>query len=497
MIISNLMDPTITRRTVLQLMGLAAISPSCLAEGAKLSLATRNPVMDQGIRQLSNQDVSWLLDEKFGMFIHWGLYAGRGHGEWMMHSEAISPEKYRQFAFDNNSDEYFAADKFDPSAWASLAKQAGMRWMCLTARHHDGFCLFNSPHPNAFSSQQSHGRDFVDEYVKACRASGLRVGLYFSPINWRYPGYYDVSGTDCKPNPFGYKTDPSHKENARLMKEENYANVHWLMTKYGKIDHVFWDGGWLGEQGSDADAAYFNEPGLHMSPENQWQIAPPYVEYDAQHRPLGIMGVTRRHQPKAVVNPRYGWVGDYKDEEGGAEVKGPIRDKDLFQKCMTTAGAWGYDRGAIESGHVISPEAIVEMLVNCVVRGMVLLLNVGPDRHGVIPAEVANSLTATGKWLSQAGESVYKTRGGPWQPEDRRIGYCSHKNKVYVHLMKELQGPEFSVPAGSYRPMAARDLISGTKLTWETSGEWIIFKGMPAGAMPNRVAVIEFDRNMN
>lgn len=476
-------------------MSLAAVSPSSLAEQAQGNSGHRAPIEDQGIWQLSNRDVSWLLDEKFGMFIHWGLYAGRGHGEWVMHNEAILPDQYRRFAFDKSSDEYFAADKYDPSAWASLAKRAGMRWMCLTARHHDGFCLFNSPHPNAFSSQQSHGRDFVGEYVRACRASGLRVGLYFSPINWRYPGYYDVTGTDCKPNPFGYKTDPAHKENARLMKEENYANVRWLMTNYGKIDHIFWDGGWLGEQGTDADAAYFHEPGLHMSAENPWQVDPRYVESDAHGRPLGIMGVTRRHQPKAVVNPRYGWVGDYKDEEGGVEVKGPIRDKDIFQKCMTTAGAWGYDRAAIESGHVIAPEAIIEMLVNCVVRGMVLLLNVGPDRHGVIPAEVANSLTAAGNWLSQAGEGIYKTRSGPWQPEDRRIGYCYNKNRLYVHLMKELPGPEFSVPMDSCRPVAARDLITGAKLTWETSGDTIRFKGMPTGSMPNRVAVIELDRN--
>jgi alpha-L-fucosidase len=477
-------------------MSLAAVSPATLAEAVRSDSTGRRPVEDQGVWQLSNHEMDWLLDEKFGMFIHWGLYAGRGHGEWMMHAEAIPPEQYRRFAFDKSSDEYFAADQYDPAAWASLAKQAGMRWMCLTARHHDGFCLFNSPHPNAFSSQQSHGRDFVAEYVPACRAAGLRVGLYFSPINWRYPGYYDVTGTDCKPNPFGYKTDPAHKENARLMKEENYANVHWLMTQYGKIDHIFWDGGWLGEQGTDADAAYFHEPGLHMSPDNPWPVDPKYVEFDANHRALGIMGVTRRHQPKVVVNPRYGWIGDYKDEEGGSEVNGPIRSKDIYQKCMTTAGAWGYDRAAIENGHVIKPEAIVEMLVNCVVRGMVLLLNVGPDRHGVIPPEVAASLSAVGAWLSKAGDGIYNTRSGPWPPEDRRIGFCSHKNRVFVHLMKDLQGSEFSVPAGPYRPLAARDLITGANLTWESHGDKILFQGMPPGQMPNRVAVIEFDRPM-
>ena len=120
-----------------------------------------------------------------------------------------------------------------------------MKWMCLTARHHEGFCLFDSPYPGAFTSMQTLHRDLVAEYVTACRAAGLKVGLYYSPLSWRYPGYYDVTGKDCQPNKFGFITDPTHVENARLMKEENYVNVKKLLTGYGKIDYIFWDGaGW-------------------------------------------------------------------------------------------------------------------------------------------------------------------------------------------------------------------------------------------------------------
>jgi alpha-L-fucosidase len=107
---------------------------------------------------------------------------------------------------------------------------------------------------DAFCSKQTHNRDFVREYVDACRANGLKVGIYKTLINWRYPGYYDVTGTDCKSNRFGYKTDIAHKENARLMKEEMYCLTKELLTRYGKIDQIFWDGGWLAQQGSDADA---------------------------------------------------------------------------------------------------------------------------------------------------------------------------------------------------------------------------------------------------
>lgn len=490
------MEVRLSRRSMLQITATVVSSPSALVMGSQRPAEARVPTTDLGIPQLSNRDLKWLMDAKFGMFIHWGLYSGPGRGEWMMHNEAVTPEQYRLLATDKSREDYFIADQYDPSAWAQIAKDAGMRWMCLTARHHDGFCLFNAPHPNSFSSQETHGRDFVKEYVDACRKSGLKVGLYFSPINWRYPGYYDVTGTDCKPNPFGYKTDPSHKENARQMKEENYANVRWLMTKYGKIDHVFWDGGWLGEQGTDADGAYFNEPGLHMDPKNQWPIDPKYIEYDSQNLPLGIMGFTRRHQPKVVVNPRHGWMGDYKDEEGGAEVKGPIRNDAIFQKCMTTAGAWGYDRGAVEGGHVISPEAIVEMLVNCVVRGMVLLLNVGPDRHGVIPAPVAASLKKAGKWIEQHGSAIYGTRSGPWQPEDRKVGYCYHGKKIFVHLMKDHKAAEFSVPSFAAGIRSAKDLATGHPLTWRVENDRVVFQGMPSGDMPNRVAVVELDKDV-
>ena len=196
--------------------------------------APRTPQTQMGITQLSNDKLDWLLDAKFGMFIHWGLYSGPGRGEWFMQNQGILPEKYRQFAFPESGDAYFDAADYHPEAWAKLAKDAGMKWMCLTARHHDGFCLFDSPHPNAFTSMQTLHRDLVAEYVQACREAGLKVGLYYSPLSWRYPGYYDVTGTNCLPNKFGYTTDPSHMENARLMKEENYVNVKKLLTGYGE-----------------------------------------------------------------------------------------------------------------------------------------------------------------------------------------------------------------------------------------------------------------------
>jgi alpha-L-fucosidase len=191
--------------SMLLIIGVVRAAPNAPPEPA-----LRVPQTEMDITQLPNEKLDWLLDARFGMFIHWGLYSGPGRGEWVMEHEAIPPEKYRQYAFSESGDAYFDASDYHPEAWAQLAKDAGMKWMCLTARHHDGFCLFDSRHPNGFTSMQTLKRDLVAEYVTACRAAGLKVGIYYSPLSWRYPDYYDVTGTSCLPNKFGYKTDPSY-----------------------------------------------------------------------------------------------------------------------------------------------------------------------------------------------------------------------------------------------------------------------------------------------
>jgi alpha-L-fucosidase len=464
------------------------------------ALPPRIPKTDLGIAQQSNDSLRWLLDAKFGMFIHWGLYAGPGHGEWYMHNAGMPPDQYRKYAFPESGDEYFAADKYDPGHWAEVAKAAGMKWTCLTARHHEGFCLFDSPHPNAFTSVQTLKRDLVMEYTRAVRKAGLKVGLYYSPLSWRYPGYYDVTGLDCKPNPFGYKTDPAHKENARLMKEENYANVKRLVTAYGKIDHIFWDGGWLGERGSDRDAAFFHEPGHFLDPHNPWPIGEQYQDHDSSGKALGIMGLIRQHQPHAVVNPRYGWIGDFGDEEGPAAVTGPIRDTGLIEKCLSMqSGPWGYSRDDISRGNIFSRDRIIDYLANCVVRNMVMLLNFGPDRHGQIPPLVEQRLRETGAWLAQVGEAVYGTRGGPWQPKDGQYGFCRKLDTVYIHLLKGYVGSAFTLPpVGPLRPIKAYDVFTKQSLSFVVNPDrTVVISGIDRATNPaDTIVAVRFDSDV-
>ena len=302
-------------------------------------LYERVPVEDNGITQQSNENLRWLLDDKYGMFIHWGLYSGPAYGEWYMNWAGIPIDEYKKFAFAESGDKQFVADKFNADEWAKLAKEGGMKYMNLTAMHHDGFALFESNHPNAFTAKQTLGRDLVKEYVDACRKAGLKVGIYKTLINWRYPGYYDIDGTGKSPffkptTKWGYKADSSHKENARLMKDELYYQTKELMTKYGKIDQIFWDGGWLGEKGTDADAAFFWEPGKYRDPKNQWPVHEGSGDVDETGKPLGLMGMVRKHQPDIIVNPRTGWLGDYFSEEGASPITGPVRSTQIYEKTL-------------------------------------------------------------------------------------------------------------------------------------------------------------------
>jgi alpha-L-fucosidase len=489
-----------------RLLPLVSIGATFLALNASAAPApdkppqppVRVPKTAQGITQLPDEQMKWLLDAKFGMFIHWGLYSGPGKSEWMMQNQGISPENYRKYASSESGADYFDAKDFHPEQWAALANEAGMKWMCLTARHHDGFSLFDSPHPNAFTSQQTLGRDLIAEYVKAVRDAGLKVGLYYSPMSWRYPGYYDVTGQDMKPNKFGYTQDPSNKENARLMKEENYVNVKKLLTGYGKIDHLFWDGGWLAQKGGDSAAAFFHEPGKYLDPRNEWPVPAKYQDFEpGTNKPLGIMGMVRKYQPDAITNLRYGWIGDITEEEGDRETKGPIRDSDYQDKCMTLQrGAWGYDKSAQSEAKTVSADELVVYLANCAVRNMTFLLNVAPDRHGVIPKFQQQRLRQMGAWLKKTGDAFYGTRGGPWQPVDGQYGYTYKGSTVFAHLLKSYAGDSFQIPPmGRLKAVKVHDVYTGTPLAYTVRDGGITVTGIDRQSSPaDTVIAVVYDQ---
>ncbi|MGW6908249.1 alpha-L-fucosidase [Streptomyces sp. NPDC054940] len=474
------MPEPISRRRVLTGMAAvtvaAAVSPT-LATPAHAAaspqplplLPLRVPQPDLGIEQQSDEKIKWLQDAKLGMFIHWGVYSGPARGEWYMENAAVTPENYRKYVTDAGGEQFTAA-AYNPADWAQLAKDMGARYTVLTARHHDGFALWPSTHPNAWHSGQAPlQRDFIGQYVTAVRDARLRVGLYYSPLSWRYPGYYDVRGTNCLPNKWGYVTDPAHKENARIMKNEVYQQVKELVTQYGKIDDLWWDGGWLGQQGTDADAAFFWEPGKFRDPANEWPVDSAYGETDsATGRPLGLTGLVRKHQPDIVTTLRAGWIGDFTSEEGGSVPTGPMRTGRLAEKCFTIGGAWGHTAGA----PVMSFGGIMNVLVNAWVRNMTVLLNVGPDRTGVVPADQAAAVRKVGSFLSTCGQAVYGTRGGPWEPVDGQYGFTQKDNTFYVHLLPGYNGTSFTTPStGDAKVTRVFEVATGTDLSYTVDSD--------------------------
>lgn len=442
-------------------------------------LPQRKPMKDLGLLQQPNQKMNWLLDAKLGLFIHWGLYAGLGRGEWAMQNLAIPIETYRKYAYPESGEQQFIADKFNADEWASLAKAAGMKYMCLTTQHHDGYALFHSKFPDIFCSYQTHNRDFIKEYTDACRKAGLRVGLYKTLINWRYPGYYDPSGTACQPNKWGYETAAWHKDNARMMKNEIYCLTKELMSNYGKIDLLFWDGGWLSEKGTDADAAYFWEPGMYLNPKNQWKVNPCYTVMDSlSGKQLGLMGMVRHLQPDLLCNIRSGWMGDFDNDEGGGMITGPVRNTSVVEKCLSLHGAWGYTPNAENPDKIMPLSALKKMFVDCLIRNMVLSLNVGPDRHGHITDAETNLLLNFGKWVDTIKEAVYGTRGGPWNPEDNEFGFTYKGNTIYVYLLNDYKGGNsFRFPAIlTHKIKRVYDVATKAPLKWrkQKNGESLI-----------------------
>lgn len=419
------------------------------AQGAELASKLKSSVVFKGRQsvrdaslKLAPADLEWWLDAKFGLFLHWGLYALPARGEWVMHNERIPAAEYARLA-----DEFVPA-RFDAAAWAAVAKAAGMKYMVLTARHHDGFALWDSPssYGGFCSGRTAARRDFVAEYTAACRAAGLGVGLYYSPMDWRFPGY------------FAPRELP---DNAALLKQQAYGQVEELMSRYGRIDVLWYDGGWLAHQGTDADAAWFWEP-------------------------LKLNALVRQLQPHAVINPRSGWEGDFQCDEGGHDITGPIIDEP-WEKCLNlNRPSWGFN----QRDDLLSAPDVIRMLVNVVGRGGNVLLNVGPDRDGVIPPAHVAVLREVGGWLERCGAAIHGTRPGPWQPLDHRYCTTQRDRTIYVHVLDWGADNHLVLPALPGRLVSARRLTGGA-VECRAGADATVLRPLDGGARDGFPEVVE------
>jgi alpha-L-fucosidase len=354
------------------------------------------------------QRMKWWTYARFGMFIHWGLYASPARHEWVKNYERMTNEQYQKY-FD-----IFNPDMYNPKEWARMAKEAGMKYVVLTAKHHEGFCLWDSKYTDYKATKTPFGRDIIKEYVEAFRAEGLKVGFYYSLIDWHHPDF-----TIDRNHPQRQQYDTAY---ARLNKGKDMSRyreymknqVRELLTNYGEISIIWFDFSYPGKNGKGRD------------------------DWDSEN----LLKLTRSLQPGIIVDDRL----DLKDVEGGWDFTTPEQykvdkwpeyngKKIPWETCQTFSGSWGYYR---DETSWKNNAQLLELLIESVGKGGNLLLNVGPTARGVFDYRAQDRLKSMGEWMKYNGRSIYGCTEAPAEfsaPDNTRLTYNPATNRLYIHLL--------------------------------------------------------------
>ena len=374
--------------------------------------------------------LQWWQEARFGMFIHWGLYAQLGRHEWVMNRESIPVEVYEGLADTWHPKERPARE------WARLAKQAGMKYMVMTTKHHEGFCLWNTQQTDYNAVKCGPGRDLVREYVEACREFGLKVGFYYSLMDWHHP-----DGVRC-----------ARDEAARRrFLDFTQGCVRELCSRYGKIDILWYDVAWP------------------LQTPEEWET-------------VEMSGEVRGLQPHILINDRAALEEDLStpEEEVTAAAEGRA-----WEACMTFNGSWGY--------MPISPDwrpvrEVVDLLCTAAAGQGNLLLNVGPAPDGSVPPEAVERLTAVGQWVEQNREALYgqvdRVEGRmQWMPTG---GWTLRGNTAY-YWCRCWPGEELAIGGLRARVERASLLATGEPVAFEQTEQRLVLKGLPS-ANPDGIA---------
>jgi len=350
--------------------GLAAAAPLAVAQAGN----TTKPAPQSGTPPDHERRMQWWHEAKFGMFIHWGLYSVIGRHEWAMEVEGIPIPQYELLAKHFNPKPNAARD------WARLAKQAGQKYMVMTTKHHEGFCNFDTKLTDYCAPKQAAGRDLVREFVEAARAEGLRVGFYYSLMDWHHP-----DGARCA-------TDDAARQRFVTY---THGLIRELMTNYGKIDVLWYDVDWP------------------LTPE-QWESQK-------------MNDMVFQLQPDIIVNNRNGLPGDFSTPE--QEIRAADKGR-AWETCMTLNESWGFHKA---DDNWKTSKTIVNNLITCARGGGNYLLNIGPKPDGSIPQQSIEILQAVGKWTSQNGAAVYGTERNNFEWHVY-ANFTQRGNTAYAHV---------------------------------------------------------------
>jgi alpha-L-fucosidase len=342
-------------------------------------------------------DTSWFVHDRFGLFIHWGLYALPARHEWVKNREKLSDDHYDRYF------RHFNPDLYDPSRWASAAKKAGIKYFVITTKHHEGFCLWDSKLTDYKVSNTPYGKEVLRPMVDAFRNEGSRVGFYHSLLDWHHPEF----PVDCY-HPQRDDVEFRKKTASRdIWKYAEYLHgqTRELLTQYGKLDIIWFD------------FSYSSQP--DGKGKDDWQSEK-------------LLAMTRELQPGIIVNDRLELTGDVKTPEqwqprGWVTHNGkPV----VWEACQTLNGSWGYDRDNLDWKPV---DMLVKMLIDTVSKGGNLLLNVGPNARGEFDDRALATLDGIGSWMRLHNKSIYGcTQSEFTPPPDCR--YTQNGKRLYLHL---------------------------------------------------------------
>ena len=398
-------------------------------------------------REEYNRRIGWYKRARFGMFIHWGLYAIPARGEWVRSTEQMPEEAYLPFFREFNPRD------FDAARWARCAKEAGMQYVVLTAKHHDGFCLFDSAYTDYKVTNTPFGRDIVREFVETVRAEGLKVGLYFSLLDWHHPDYphYGDKNHPMRNNP-AYSNE--NRDFNRYL-DYMHAQVRELCTGYGKLDILWFDyaydhlrgDAWRGTE--LVDMVRTLQPGVIL--DNRLEASGEGFGSLVTEHPAPFHGdfVT----PEKIIPPE--GIRDY--------AGNPV----MWEACVTMNNSWGY----CGTDTYFKPVSmLIKKLVECVSKGGNMILNVGPDARGNFPPESLEILNQMGVWMRKNGDSIYGCGPGKLpKPDYGRI--TAREDRVYFHMFENTLGP---VPLMGLKPediASIRLLATGREIP--VSHSWV------------------------
>ncbi len=359
-------------------------------------------------------DTEWFRHDRFGMFVHWGLYSMPSRHEWIKKYEHIPEDKYQKY-FD-----YFDPDLYDPKEWARQAKAAGMKYVVFTTKHHEGFCMFDSKYTDYKCTNTRAGRDLLREFVDAFRAEGLRIGFYYSLLDWHHPEFpIDWEHPRCKDeDAFEQNKGRDIKKYAEYMRNQ----VTELLTNYGKIDIIWFD---------------FSYDHFKIPENETWLRGKGKDDWEAEK----LIELVRKLQPGIIINDRCGIEQDIWTPEQVQQAKW---QKDLegnlttWEACETFSGSWGYHR---DENTWKSPEMLIRLLINCVASGGNLIMNVGPTSRGYIDSRAEKGLKVYADWMKYNSRSIYGcTMAEPefleMCPEGCRMTQSEDGKRLYIHIIQ-------------------------------------------------------------